>query len=192
MRSPVIAGVLLVLLSATAPATPNFYLTEDSGGALDDCSQHLAPFIMFNLYLFVESAEVDLVSGAEFRIGNLPGLDEGVVVTCTWHTLIVDGDPGYGIALTFIPPVPGPLVALGGVSFFALLPTGVGADHCLELLPSLYSNQLAIWDGDYNVLPGTGYVFVFNSTADPYQDCAQCPGVVASETSDWSRVKSLY
>lgn len=194
------AGLLLVLvaLPATALAEPILWLSTiaipDELGELHGCSYEVSsPFLTIPVYLFAETwlGDVESVAGVEFRIDNLPGLDQGVLVTHTWHTLLVDGDPEVGIALAFDPPLEGYQVALGRLDLFIVSTSMLGGDWRFGIAPSLISGQLRLVDGDGVEHACAGYGFVLNPTGE-YPPCGLYVEPTPAERSSWGQVKQLY
>ncbi len=191
-----LAGLLAVLipLSASAQGEPILWLTADPyPGEISGCSLDVSShFLTIPVYLFVETwpGQVESVAAVEFRIDHLPGLAQGMLVTHTWHTLLVDGDPAVGIALAFDPPQVGQRVALGRVDLFVVSTWQIGNDWCFGVAPSLISGQLRLLDGDGGEHACEGYAFVLNCTE--FCAAAPTPASTAVERSSWGQVKQLY
>jgi len=191
--------VLLVPLSALAWEEPILWLTTDAypdeHGELYGCSYDLqSPFLTIPVYLFAETigTGVETVAGVEFRLDHLPGLAQGLLVTHTWHTLLVDGDPAVGVALTFDPPLAAHWrVALGRVDLFVLSTTALGDDWRFGVAPSLISGELRLVDGDGVEHRCVGYGFVLNCTDEPCT-CGPYLATTAAEAASWGQVKLIY
>jgi hypothetical protein len=152
-----------------------------------------SPFLTIPIYLFAETwlGDVESVAGVEFRIDHLPGLDQGVLVTHTWHTLLVDGDPEVGFALAFDPPLEGYQVALGRLDLFIVSTAMLGDDWRFGVAPSLVSGQLRLVDGVGVEHACEGYGFVLNPS-NGYYFCAPYQASTPAEVSSWGQVKALY
>jgi hypothetical protein len=189
---------LLIPLSVSAQGEPILWLSAnaypDELGELHDCSYEVSShFVTIPVYLFAETwlGDVESVAGVEFRIDNLPGLDQGILVTHTWHTLLVDGDPAIGIALAFDPPLVGYQVPLGRLDLFIISTSMLGDDWRFGVAPSLISGQLRLVDGDGVEHACAGYGFVLNPTAE-YPPCGPYDEATPAERSSWGQVKALY
>ncbi len=89
------------------------------------------------------------ITAAEFAIDNLPASGNGGIVTYNWNTMLVIGEPGYGVALAFSPWLPGPLAQLGTIELFPISPNWIGADHRMTIVPSQGSGNMVVVGTDY-------------------------------------------
>jgi hypothetical protein len=186
---------LLLPLAASAQAEPILWLTADQyPGELYGCSAAISsPFLTIPVYLFAHDwpGEIESIAGVEFRLDHLPGLDQGVLVTHSWHTLLVDGDPAVGVALAFNPPLA--MVAhtpLGRLDLFIVSTSMLGDDWRFGVAPSLLSGQLRLVDGDGVEHACAGYGFVLNPTEE--YACGPYDEATATPRSSWGQVKLLY
>ncbi len=116
------------------------------------------------------------ITAAEFRIENLPEPDE-VIITENWATPLIIGEPGYGIALAFDPPLPGPVAIMGRLDFFALY--DLGSDYMMSVVESNSSGNLVVVGTDYVEYWCQGGLFTFNCSTG-YCDCSWAMPVLLS------------
>ena len=124
------------------------------------------------------------ITAAEFSIDNLPATGPRGIRTDLWNTDLVIGEPGYGVALAFSPPLGGPIAILGTLEFFELEDSWIGQDHRLEVAPSQDSGNLVVVGVDfveYFCEPGH---FTFNCTG-ALGDC-DCNVATAVALSDFT------
>ncbi len=137
------------------------------------CELNQLPFQTATVYVFAILPEYFAgITAAEFSIANLPEAGSGGIITYNWHTPLVIGEAGHGIALAFNPPLPGPIALLGTIDFFEIQESWIGVDHRITMRESLDSGNL--------VLVGTDYVeywcepghFTFNCTGSLPGGCS--------------------
>jgi len=187
--------LVLVSLPSAAQAEPILWLSADHyPGELYGCSAEISsPFLTIPVYLFAHEwpGEIENIAGVEFRLDHLPGLAQGLLVTHTWHTLLVDGDPTVGVALAFDPPLAmGAHTPLGRIDLFVVSTSLIGDDWRFGVAPSLLSGQLRLVDGDGVEHACEGYGFVLNCTQ--FCDCGPYFDGTAAERLSWGQVKQLY
>ncbi len=189
-RSISILAVLLLAASFTvgAQAQPTIGLFDDPSGV--NCDGDIAPFENVTVYVVAILADIDEITAAEFHIDRIPEPGDFGLRTDNWATPLVIGSVEYGIALAFNPPQPGPTVLLGSLDFFMIDDSWVGSNHCMDVEPSLDSDQLVLVDGNYEAVDAFGYVYTFNTTGDYL--CWMCIDITPTEKSSFSTLKSLY
>jgi hypothetical protein len=193
MKALFLAVVGLASMASGALATPWFYMSSTTDYEHPVCSAEAALYATVTVHIFADvetGAGIDAITAAEFRVADLPGEGDGVLVTPQWATPLVIGSLDQGIALAFSPPVAGPLCDLGLVEFFVTDGTLLGVDRCMAIAQTLDSAKLVVVDQDYNEIPAEGGVFVFNPSATA--SCTLCPDLSATGSSSWGSVKDLY
>lgn len=193
----VLGFLALVALSASALAEPILWLSADHyPGELYGCSSDVSgPFSTIPVYLFAHdwpTGEIESIAAVEFRLDHLPGIAQGMLVTHSWHTPLVDGDPAVGVALAFDPPLAmGVHAPLGRIDLFVVSISLIGEDWCFGVAPSLVSGELRLMDGDGVLHDCAGYGFVLNCVDAPC-GCGPYVATTAAESASWGEVKQLY
>ena len=124
------------------------------------CHADLNLYSTTTIYFFaVLPPEISAITAAEFRVDNLVD-PEYAIVSENWNTDLVIGEPEYGIALAFNPPVPGPIAFLGTIDLFGL--TDVGPDYVMYVQESNHSGSLVVVDLCYSTINADGGLFTLN------------------------------
>ena len=154
------------------------------------CEANVTQYVQVPVYLIaVLPPEMPGITACEFRIDNLP-TSAMALATYDWNTPLVIGTADYGIALAFSPALPGPLAALGSISFFPL--TGWPWDWRVEIMASNESGNLVVVDLDYNEVPcEPDHWLTFNCTGSLPGGCYCVPFTVAVDAT-WGQIKALY
>lgn len=189
MKKMMVALLLLVAMSSVAAAQDPFIgLYADDAAVL--CQADVSVYVSLPVYVFaILPPEIAGITAAEFRIENLP-TEALALTTFNWNTPLVIGTAGYGIALAFAPPLPGPAAFMGSISFFPLM--DFGPDFRMKVVPSLDSDNLVVVDLAYNEVPcELNHIFTFNCTGSLPGGCLCIEGV-ATEDAAWGQIKALY
>lgn len=119
------------------------------------------------------------ITAAEFAIANLPPSGGQGLITYNWNTPLVIGEPGYGIALAFSPPLAGPIAQLGTIEFFELSDSWIGDEYMMEIVSSASSGQLVVVGSDYVEYWCNPGHFTFNCAG--WCDCTWATPVLLSD-----------
>ena len=139
--------------------TPFLGMFSDWAATLCDADTPIYTFV--NVYVSVVlPAWLPAITAAEFRIDNYDGLSPYMIVTENWNTPLVIGDPGWGIALAFEPPIFGPVAHLGTLECFVIV--DIGSDYMMSIEASMNSGNLIVVGTDYVEYWCQGGLFTFN------------------------------
>jgi len=138
---------------------------------------------------WLDSDWTGTVTACEFYIDNFPVAGDQGVITADWNTPLVIGSVGYGIAMAFNPPLPGPLAYLGSIDFFTIDPAWIPADYVMAIRPSRQSGTLGLVNDQTELMIVPGGQYTFNCSNPNACDCLES---VATEESSFSSVKALY
>ena len=187
MKKLMVALLALVAISSLAYAQqPVIGIFEDVDATF--CDGTVAQYVEKDCYVYaILPPEIGAITAAEFRLDNLPMTDGLGITTPAWTTNLVIGDANTGIALAYANPQPGPLVALGTLTFFMIDALWIGDDHEVWTMPSLSSGVLAVVDDAFNTIDALGYRYTFNCTTE-----CPCEDITATEETTWGSVKALF
>lgn len=193
MKTLLAAALLLVAFSGIAVAQyqPFIGIYDDPENA--HCQADIALYTSVTVYFLAYlPPPIQAMTAAEFRVSNLPGADMAVM-TPFWGTELVIGDLGYGLALAWSPPLPGPVAQMGSVSFFSI--QDFGDDYRITVMPSISSGNLLIVDENFDEIACSEMPtwFTFNCTGSLQGGC-WCPLSipVAVDDASWGQIKALY
>ena len=147
--------------------------------AATDCDIDTPVYTTASVYVSaILPAWLTAITAAEFRIDNYPDpTGPYFIITENWNTPLVIGDPDYGIALAFEPPIAGPVAVMGTIDFFTI--TDPGPDYWMMVEASLSSGNLVVVGTDYNEYWAHGGMFTFNCSTY-YCDCSMATPVTLS------------
>lgn len=179
----------LLALSATgALAQGNSCIGMFTDASVNVCNANTPQYTITSVhfYAMLDVTEIPTTSAVQFKVSNYPAAGLGLV-TQTWNTPLVIGEPSTDIALAFTVPLAAPAAYLGKVDFFPLNPAWIGSDYLMEVVPADSQTEILIVRGSDNIEIGVpGGDFVFNGA----NDC-NCPGT-AVEDAAWGSIKALY
>ncbi|MCB1163025.1 MAG: hypothetical protein R3C71_07510 [Candidatus Krumholzibacteriia bacterium] len=193
MKTLLAAALLLVALSGVAVAQSEPFIGIYDAPEYVRCHADIALYTSVTVYFLAYlPPPIQAMTAAEFRVSNLPDATMAVM-TPFWGTDLVIGDLGYGLALAWSPPLPGPVAQMGSVSFFSI--QDFGDDYRIVVEPSLGSGNLIIVDENFDEIHCdlVPMWFTFNCTGSLPYGC-DCPlhFTVATEESSWGQIKALY
>lgn len=139
-----------------------------------------------HFYAMLDESAIPTTSAVQFKVSNWPAAGLGLI-TQTWSTPLVIGEPSTDLALAFSVPLAAPAAYLGKVDFFPLNAAWIGSNYLMEVVPANSQTEVIIVRGsDAAELGVPGGDFVFNGA----NDC-NCPGT-AVEDAAWGSIKALY
>ena len=146
----------------------------------ETCYADAPPYQMVTLHVmaYVPSYAGVGITAVEFRIDDLPenlGYPYGLI-TPTWDSPLVIGDPWYGIAIAFAQPQYGVFVHLGTLEIMSFSEDWIGEDQEMRVEASYSSGYLVVVDANYEEHWIMGGQFTFNCS-DPYY-CTCLPYLV--------------
>jgi hypothetical protein len=185
---------VLALLALSAPmalAQGDSCIGIFTDASLSACSAATSVYATTSVrfYAVLDEVEVPTISAVQFKVSNWPAAGANGLITLTWNTPLVIGEPSTDVALAFNPLLAAPIAYLGQADFFVLNAAWIGANYLIEIVPANSQSEVLIVRGSDSVeLPVTeaSGSFMFNG-----EHACDCPGTAIGEGS-WGSIKALY
>lgn len=191
------ALVLLgLMLASSAFGQGSSYIGMFTDQSATDCD---APTVLYttttvHFLALLDTNQIPSLSAVQFRVSNWPAAGLGLI-TQTWNTPLVIGEPSTDLALAFTVPLQGPLVYLGKVDFFPLNTAWIGSNYFMQVVPAASQDAVIIVRGsDATEFEVPGGPFTFNCTGVcPCQDGGTTYVAIESiSPNDGSTVEGLF
>lgn len=179
----------LLALSATGALAQGYScIGMFTDASVNVCNANTALYTTTSVhfYAILDDTAIPTTSAVQFKVSNWPAAGLGLI-TQTWNTPLVIGEPSTDLALAFSVPLAAPAAYLGKVDFFPLNVAWIGSNYQLQVVPANSQTEVIIVRGtDATEIGVPGGHFMFNGA----QDC-DCPQT-AVEAAAWGSIKALY
>jgi len=184
MKKVLILALAIVMSASLAFAQYGGQVSLYSDQAYSNCNLTEALFVSNTVYVVHDMA----ASGntAQFKVvNNWPGPIAGAI---SWGTNLTLGDVYTGITVTYVgcKALPYLLGTMGFIPIAATPPCTATLQVVAD--PAVASGSVEVVDCSSNVLLATGGLLTINGNPT---DCP-CVQEIATEQSNWSRIKNLY
>lgn len=179
--------IALLALSATgALAQDTSCIGMFTDASVNVCNANTALYTTTSVHFYAMLDEIPTTSAVQFKVSNWPAAGLGLI-TQTWNTPLVIGEPSTDLALAFTVPLAAPAAYLGKVDFFPLNVAWIGSNYLMEVVPANSQTEVIIVRGsDATEIGVPGGSFMFNGAHTC--DCPQ----TAVEAAAWGSIKALY
>ncbi|MBM4201115.1 MAG: hypothetical protein FJ189_07500, partial [Gammaproteobacteria bacterium] len=135
---------LLALWATGALAQDDSCIGMFTDASANVCNANTTVYVTTSVFFYaILDTAIPTTTAVQFKVSNWPAAGLGLI-TATWNTPLVIGEPSTDIALAFNPPLAAPAAYLGKVDFFPLNPAWIGSNYLMQVVPANSQTQVII------------------------------------------------